>query len=313
MSQKRVILAGGSGFIGQSLARALPQRDYEVVILTRTPRQRPDGIRELAWDGVKPGPWVESLDGAEAVVNLAGQNINCPHTPENLVTLTASRVNSVRAIAAALPGLRQPPRVWVQASAVGFYGDTGDRLCLETSPAGTGPLADICRDWEEALHAVPLPRPRTVLLRIGFVLGREGGALPVLSKITKLFLGGAAGSGKQYISWIHITDVTRMLVAAIEQELSGIYNAVGPEPVTNAEFMRQLRRAWHRPWSPPAPAFAVRLGSRLMKSEASLALMSCRCLPVRLEKQGFVFEFPRLEAALQDLCSTAAPRASTAG
>ena len=302
MSAKRIILAGGSGFIGQALARALQQRDYAVVILTRSPRERPDGIRELAWDGVNAGPWVAALDGAEAVVNLAGQNINCPHTPDNLVTLTASRVNSVRAIAAALPGLRQPPRVWVQASAVGFYGDTGDRLCTETSPGGTGPLADICRDWEGALHAVPLPRPRTVLLRIGFVLGREGGALPVLSKLTKLFLGGAVGSGRQYISWIHITDVTRMFVAAIEQELSGIYNAVGPAPVTNAEFMRQLRRAWHRPWSPPVPAFAVRLGSRLIKSEASLALMSCRCLPRRLEEQGFVFEYPRLAAALKDLC-----------
>jgi len=302
MSAKRIILAGGSGFIGQALARALQQRDYAVVILTRSPRERPDGIRELAWDGVNAGPWVAALDGAEAVVNLAGQNINCPHTPENLLTLTTSRVHSVQAIAAALPGLRQPPRVWVQASAVGFYGDAGDRLCVEASPAGTGPLAEICRDWEGALHAVPLPRPRTVLLRIGFVLGREGGALPVLSKLTKLFLGGAVGSGRQYISWIHITDVTRMFVAAIEQELSGIYNAVGPAPVTNAEFMRQLRRAWHRPWSPPVPAFAVRLGSRLIKSEASLALMSCRCLPRRLEEQGFVFEYPRLAAALKDLC-----------
>ena len=302
MSQKRVILAGGSGFIGQALAWELHRRDYAVVILTRTPRQRPDGIREVAWDGVQPGPWVAELDGAEAVVNLAGQNINCPHTPANLLTLTASRVNSVQAIAATLPGLRQPPRVWVQASAVGYYGDAGDRLCLETSPAGTGPLADICRDWEGALHAVPLPRPRTVLLRIGFVLGREGGALPVLSRITKLFLGGAVGSGRQYISWIHITDVVRVFIKAIEQELSGIYNAVGPAPVTNAEFMRQLRRALHRPWSPPAPVLAVRLGSRLMNSEASLALMSCRCLPQRIEDQGFVFEYPRLEAALKDLC-----------
>ena len=302
MSQKRVILAGGSGFIGQSLARALRQRDYQVVVLTRTPRERLDGVTELAWDGINPGPWVASLDGADAVVNLAGQNINCPHTPENLRKLTASRVNSVEAIAAGLPGLRQPPRVWVQASAVGFYGDAGDRLCTETSPAGTGNLADICRDWEGALHAVPLPRPRTVLLRIGFVLGREGGALPVLSRITKLFLGGAVGSGRQYISWIHITDVTRMFVAAIEQELSGIYNAVGPEPVTNAQFMRQLRQALHRPWSPPAPEFAVRLGSRLMGSEASLALMSCRSLPRRFEDQGFIFDFSQLDTALKDLC-----------
>jgi len=303
MSRKRIILAGGSGFIGQALARALLARDYAVVILTRTPRERLDGIQELAWDGVNPGPWIESLEGAEGVVNLAGQNINCPHTPANVAALTASRVNSVRALAAALPRLQQPPRVWVQASATGFYGDTGDRVCDESAPGGTGSLAAICRDWEQALHAVPLPRPRTVVLRIGFVLGREGGALPVLSKLVKGFLGGAVGNGRQYISWIHIADLVRMFIAAIEGEPTGIFNAVGPEPVTNTVFMRQLRQAWHRPWSPPAPALAVRLGCVLMKSDASLALMSSRCVPKRWLGQGFIFDYARLDAALQDLCA----------
>ena len=302
MSQKRIVLAGGSGFLGQALARELRQRDYQVTILTRTPRERQDGITERAWDGVHPGPWTSALEGAEAVVNLAGRNINCPHTAANLAELTASRVNSVNALATALPSLKQPPKTWVQASAVGFYGDTADRICVETTPGGTGHLADICRDWEHALHSVPLPRPRTIILRIGFVLGREGGALPVLSKITKLFLGGAVGNGRQYISWIHLTDVTRIFRVAIEENLSGIYNAVGPTPVTNADFMKHLRSAWHRPWSPPAPAFAVRLGSRLLQSEASLALMSCRALPKRLEEHGFRFEFNHLEQALRDLC-----------
>jgi len=216
--------------------------------------------------------------------------------------ITSSRVDSVCALTAARPRLAQPPRAWVQASAVGFYGDTGDRLCDETSPGGTGNLADICRHWEEALPAPPPPSPRRVILRIGFVLGREGGALPVLSKLTKLFLGGAAGSGRQYISWLHLTDLIRMFVAAIENDLSGIYNAVGPEPVTNSGFMRELRRACHRPWSPPVPEFAVRLGSRLMNSEASLALISTRCLPKRFLEHGFKFEFGRLDAALRDLC-----------
>jgi NAD dependent epimerase/dehydratase family enzyme len=337
MSQPRIILAGGSGFIGQALARELRRRDYPVTILTRSPRTRTDGIAEIQWDGRNPGEWVKALDGAEAVVNLAGQNINCPHTSENLATITSSRVDSVCALAAALPRLSQPPRTWVQASAVGFYGDTGDRVCDETSPAGAGHLAGVCRQWEDALGSAPAsgavfrapaenPQrteysptespdararpaapgagalPRQVVLRIGFVLGREGGALPVLSKITKLFLGGAVGGGRQYISWIHLTDLIRMLVAAITEDLTGVYNAVGPEPVTNAEFMRELRRVYHRPWSPPAPEFAVRLGSRLMNSEASLALMSARCVPRRMLERGFKFEFGKLDAALRDLC-----------
>ena len=155
MSQPRIILAGGSGFIGQALACELRRRDYAVTILTRSPRTRTDGIAEIQWDGRNPGEWVKALDGAEAVVNLAGQNINCPHTPENLATITSSRVDSVRALAAALPRLTQPPRTWVQASAVGYYGDTGDRVCDETSPAGACKLAEVCRQWEDALGSVP--------------------------------------------------------------------------------------------------------------------------------------------------------------
>jgi len=185
---------------------------------------------------------------------------------------------------------------------VGFYGDTGDRVDDENTPAGTGNLADICGAWEDAFQAVPPPAPRKVVLRIGFVLGREGGALPVLSKLARLGLGGATGSGRQYISWIHLADVVRMFITAIEEDLAGVYNAVGPDPVTNAQFMRELRRVWHRPWSPPVPAFAVRLGARLMHSEPDLALMSCRCRPRRLEDAGFIFNFPKLDQALAELC-----------
>ena len=139
MSDQRIVLAGGSGFIGRTLARELCQRGYAVVILSRSPQARAGGIVELAWDGEHPGPWVESLDGAIAVVNLAGRNINCPHTAENLAEITSSRVNAVRALAAALPRLARPPGVWVQAGAAGYYGDTGDRLCAENAPAGSGP------------------------------------------------------------------------------------------------------------------------------------------------------------------------------
>ena len=129
VNQKRIVIAGGSGFIGRALAREFSTRGFEVVVLTRSPRQRADGVREAAWDGEQAGEWISFLDGAEAVINLAGKNINCPHTPENLRGITASRVNSVNAIAAAIGKIQTPPRVWVQASAVGFYGDTGDAAC----------------------------------------------------------------------------------------------------------------------------------------------------------------------------------------
>jgi len=201
-------------------------------------------------------------------------------------------VNSVRAIALSFIHVKTPPRVWVQASAVGFYGDTKDRLCDESSPAGNDALAGVCKLWEDAFNSADTPKTRRAALRIGFVLGRNGGALPVLSKLTKWFLGGSAGNGKQFISWIHIADLTRMLLDIIEREnLSGTFNAVGLNPETNRFFMRELRHALRRPWSPPVPEFAVRLGARWMGSEPSLALASQCCAPIRFLEAGFEFQF----------------------
>jgi len=306
MIKKRIVLAGGSGYLGQALAKELLQHNYEVFVLTRQLRERDedDEVSEVEWDGEHIGEWIQCLDGAQAVVNLAGRNINCRHTPENLREITESRVNSVRAIAAALCHVKQPPRVWIQASAVGFYGNCGDQWCSETAPNGRTPLAEVCRVWEQACHAAASLHTRRVFFRIGMVLGRDGGALPILAHLTKWFLGGAAGNGKQYISWIHIADLTGMFMQAIEPEnfLDGTYNAVAPHPATNAEFMRALRRTLYRPWCPPAPAWAVKLGSRLTQTEPSLALDGCRCSPKRFLESGFDYKFPELRGALKNLC-----------
>lgn len=296
------MLAGGSGFIGRSLAREFLARNYEVVVLTRAPRECNDGVRQIEWDGRHVGGWMKILEGAEAVVNLAGRGVNCRHTPENIREINESRVDSVRAIASAINFSTQPPRVWVQAGAIGFYGDQKQKICGENSPGGDDTLAQICGRWENTFNSAKLSKSRKVLLRIGFVLGREGGALPVLEKLTKCFLGGRVGSGKQFISWIHLADLTRMFVDAIEKEnLSGTFNVVAPNPVTNREFMRELRRALHRPWSPPVPEFAVKIGSWLMKSEPSLALAGCRVAPERFLKAGFQFQFSELRPALKNL------------
>ena len=303
MNRKRIVIAGGSGFIGRALAKEFCAQNLDVVILTRAPRGRADCIREIEWYGKHIGEWIAFLDGAEAVINLTGKNINCPHTPENVRAITASRVDSVNAIAAALFHVKLPPRAWVQASATGFYGDTGDAACDENSPSGKDTLAEICQQWESAFAKTSAPKTRKVALRIGFVLGRDGGALPVLGKLTKWFLGGAAGGGRQYISWIHLADLARMFVAAVEREnLAGTFNAVAPGAVTNAEFMRELRRTLRRPWSPPVPEFAVRLGARLMKSEPALALAGQRCVPGKFLEVEFLFQFPQLRAALENLC-----------
>jgi uncharacterized protein (TIGR01777 family) len=196
----------------------------------------------------------------------------------------------------------RPPRAWVQAGAIGIYGDREDVLCDEDSPPGNDPLAEICKAWEKAFYGVPAPKTRRVLLRIGMALGRNGGALPALDRLTTFFLGGSFGDGRQYMSWISLADVTGAFIAAIEREdFSGTYNLVAPNPATNNEFMAELRRVLHRPWCPPAPEWAIHIGARLLKTEPSLALAGCRCAPKRLLESGFTFQYPELPAALKKL------------
>ncbi|HEU6448742.1 MAG TPA: TIGR01777 family oxidoreductase [Verrucomicrobiae bacterium] len=300
--RKRIVIAGGSGFIGSALTREFRSRNYEIVILTRKPREWRNDALETEWDGKHIGEWVKYLNGAEAVINLAGKNINAPFEPNHLREVAETRIQSVRAISVACAHVAVPPRVWVQASAIGFYGNRHDESCDEKSLAGDDALAEICKQWEGVFNSATVPKIRKVLLRIGFVLGRSGGALPVLSGLTRLFLGGRVGHGKQFISWIHIADLAEMFVETIENpNFSGTYNATAPNPVTNKEFMRELRHALHRPWTPPAPEWAVKFGSKLMNSEPSLALDGCRVVPKRFLDANFPFLFSQLRPALKNL------------
>lgn len=299
---KRILLAGGSGFVGQALASVLVAKGYHVVVLGRGAAHRRGGVDYLQWDGQTVGDWSRAIEGAEAIVNLTGKNINCRHTPENRREIIRSRVDSVRILGEAIANCAVPPKVFVQTSGVGYYGDTGDRVTEEDAPRGTDFPAEVCREWEGAFNALNLRATRKVVLRLGVVLGRDGGALPLLEKLTRWFLGGAVGNGRQFISWIHVDDLVRMFVSAIERpELNGVLNATGPVPVTNGEFMRELRRALHRPWSPPVPAPFARAGAWLMGSEGDLALLSSRCIPRRFLEHGFSFQFPSLREAFANL------------
>ena len=298
----RIILAGGSGFIGQSLSPFLISKNYEVVVLTRGRSDHHGSIREAHWDGKTLGDWTQFVNGAIGLVNLTGRSINTRHTPKHRREIIDSRVNSVRILDEAIDRCVQPPKIFVQIAGVGVYGDKGERICDETTVPGDDFVSEVCKKWEAAFDSVDSPNTRKVLFRLGVVLGRNGGFLQILSKLTRWFLGGHVGNGRQYVSWIHIADLSRMILQAIEQEqLTGVFNATAPNPVTNAELMRELRRALHRPWSPPVPEFAARIGSWLMGTEASLVLVSQRCVPKRFLENGFNFEFPTLRQALTNI------------
>jgi uncharacterized protein (TIGR01777 family) len=298
----RVVLGGGSGFLGRALTKVLVGKGYDVVILSRGNERDSSAVQQLHWDGHHLGDWWHSLDGASALVNLTGRSVNCRHTPAHRREIMQSRVNSVRVLGEALSRCSQPPPVWVQASSLAIYGDPGDRWCDEDSPHADGFSEEVCKRWEgefEKIHASGL---RKVVMRIGIVLDAENGALPVLARLSRLFLGGRVGHGRQYVSWIHVADLTRMFLEAIERPvMAGVFNATGPNPVTNAEFMRELRRALHRPWSPPVPVWATRIGAFFMRTEPSLALTGRRCRPKRFLESGFHFDFPELRGALADL------------
>jgi uncharacterized protein len=297
----RIVIAGGSGFIGSALATHFIGQGHDVVVLTRNAVARSDGVREVIWNGRTPGDWAKEIDGAAAVINVTGKSINSRRSEKNRREIISSRVESVRAIREAVAASDAPVPVWVQASAVGIYGNAGDALCDESAPHGHDFMADVCEQWEAALRESLSPSTRAVLLRFGVVLGREGGALPMLARLARLGLGGTVGSGRQYISWIHRDDMIAVVQRALTSRMVGPYNACNHVPETNASFMKRLRKAVHRPWSPPAPALAVKLGSYVIGVEPSAALHGQRCVPRRLDEERFVFQHENLSESLNSL------------
>lgn len=300
--QRRIILAGGSGLLGQHLATHFKMAGWDVVVLSRRNNRNGSPARTVQWDGKTSGPWISELEGATALVNLTGKNVNCRYTPENRREIMESRVDSVRVLGQSLARLNCPPPVWLQASSLAIYGDAGDRVCDEEMPHGNGFGAEVCRAWEAEFAAASPPSIRGVVLRIGFVLAREGGALVPLERLTRCFLGGTIGDGRQWISWIHVLDTIRSIGFLIDRtDQAGIFNLTGPEPVTNRALMRQMRETIGRPWSPPAPRWALHLGAWAMRSEPELALTGRRCIPHRLQAAGFHFVHQHLPGALSSL------------
>ena len=293
--KERIILAGSSGFIGRHLTKAYTDSGYEVIPLNR----RGAGLQ---WDGKTVGPWAEALEGAKAIVNLAGAPINGRWTESYKKELADSRIFPTRAIAEAIKACSKPPQFWVNGSAVGFYGDQVFSPVDESGPAGTDFLADLCVKWEaEALQSGAPTKIRVI--RTGFVLGSDGGALPLLMKLTRAFLGSAVGDGKQVMGWIHIQDLCHLFVAATQDPAwPAVVNGTAPTPVTNAEMMSVLRRVVGRPWVPGPPAFLMKTVTSITGEAAPLlALASQNALPKAALEAGFRFQHPLIEEAVRDL------------
>ncbi|MFG0326586.1 MAG: TIGR01777 family oxidoreductase [Phycisphaerales bacterium JB037] len=306
----RVVIAGGSGCLGTSLARHLTGLGARVSVLSRSspPAGSPWEFRQ--WDGHTVGDWADALDGASALVNLAGRSVDCVKTPDRVDEILRSRVESTRALGVAATGVETPPRVWVQMSTAHIYGDPPREMMHELSATGHGLAPEVGRAWEQAFRDNAPASVRQVILRTGFVLSRAGGALPRFIRLARLGLGGRVGSGTQGMSWIHRRDMDRIFTRAItDPSMRGTYNAAAPGPVGQGEFMKEVRKAVGMPRVPialPTPKWLAALGARLVfRTDPDLALYGRYCVPRRLGNEGFQFEFPRLEEALGDLLSAA--------
>jgi uncharacterized protein (TIGR01777 family) len=300
MRVERVLLTGSSGFIGTSLLRSLMQNRISTLTLHRRPSAQQTGASEL-WDPYAPTPVSrpERLEGITAAVHLSGANLAGRRwTSAYKREISASRVTPTHALAKLLAGLRSKPEVLVCASAIGIYGDRGDGELSEASLPGSGFLPDLCVAWEEAARPAQDAGIRVVNLRFGVVLSPQGGALKQMLPIFRAGLGGRLGSGRQWISWIALPDVIRVIEFVVgTRNMSGPVNVVAPNPVTNLEFTRSLAGALRRPAPLPVPGLALRLAFGEM-AEATI-LQSERVVPARLSAAGFNFEYPKLDAALR--------------
>lgn len=306
---RKLILAGGSGFLGAVLANCFAPTGAEIVILTRNPRRRVDSIREVYWDGATLGTWGKELESAQAIVNLAGVSVNCRYHARNRKLLLDSRLDSTRVLGEAIARCVQPPRVWLNSSTATIYkhtlgpawdesGETGG--CVEAKDLFS---VHIATEWERIFNEANTPHTRKVALRSAMVLGHaRNSVLPNLLRLARLGLGGSLAGGRQFVSWIHEDDFSRAVAWILECEaLSGPVNIAAPHPVTNAEFMAAIRQVCRAPFGLPAPRWLLEIGAFIMRTETELVIKSRRVVPGKLLASGFTFQHPHLLLAIESL------------
>ncbi len=298
------------------LADYFQERGHEVTVLTRGPYTA--SWQTVHWDGMRLGPWVETLEGADVCINLSGRSVNCRATARHRRELYESRIGPTRLLHEAIGRLASPPRVWLNASTATIYRHATDRAMDEATgeigggekisrwrraPAKWDWTVSLVKDWEGAFFGAPTPRTRKVAMRTSLVMSpAPGSVFAVLSRLVRVGLGGTQGNGRQYVSWMHEADFARALEFLIEhEEMEGPVNLAAPHPLPNREFMGALREAWNMPNGLPAPALVIALGSFLMRTEPELVLKSRRVAPGRLLEAGFEFEYPEWGGAAEDL------------
>lgn len=290
---KKVVLAGGTGFVGQDFEQRFKKLGYEVLIISRQPGH-------IAWDdsdGIR-----QALEGAEMLINLAGKSVNCRYTDENRRIILESRTSTTRILGESILVCDHPPELWINSSTATIYRHAEDRPMTEKEgEIGSGFSVDVAKAWEQAFFEFSLPSTRQIALRIAIVLGK-GGVMEPLTNLVRFGLGGSQGPGTQQFSWIHIEDLFRMVLYFQQHPaLEGVYNASSPHPVTNRQLMESLRRHMGVRIGLPSPRWMLEIGARFIRTETELVLKSRWVIPERIEQEGFTFVYDTLDAALDEI------------
>jgi len=303
MQTKKLILAGGSGFLGQIIIDHFYDTATELVVLTRGAKKTKNNIRYLNWDGKTIGDWAVELDGADVLINLTGKSVDCRYNDKNKKEIISSRINAAKVLAEAISKCKTAPVLWMNAASATIYRHSEDKAMDDYSTEyGEGFSVDVCKQWEAAFNEANVPNTRKVILRISMVLGKNGGVWPVLSKLVKYGLGGKMGDGKQYISWIHEEDFLTVILWFIENEKAkGAYNLAALNPISNKAFMKLMRQKYKMPFGMPAASWMLEIGAFFLGTETELILKSRRVISKRLPDEGFQFKYQNADDAMNDL------------
>ena len=302
MENKKIVIAGGTGFIGQGLIDHFGQQN-DLVILTRHPKTNKGRTHYVYWNGETLHGWETQLENADLLINLAGKSVNCRYNEQNKKEIFDSRTNATAILGEAVRRLVNPPQLWINAASATIYRHAEDRPMDEF----TGEIANdfsvqVCKRWEQTFNEITLPHTRKIILRIAVTLGHQGGVIAPYLNLVKFGLGGHQGSGRQMFSWVHITDVCRMIEwLYAHPQLDGTFNCSAPHPVKNDMFMLTLRRVSGHAIGLPAPAWLLAMGARLIGTETELLLKSRWVLPTRISRAGFKFQYPYLQEAFENI------------
>ncbi|WP_394747273.1 TIGR01777 family oxidoreductase [Spongiimicrobium salis] len=299
---KKLVIAGGSGFLGQACSQHFATMFEKIIVLTRGESRTSNNLDYMHWDAESLGPWASHINHCDVLLNLTGKSVDCRYTPKNKVTILNSRVNSTTILGKAIALAQHPPKLWLNSSTATIYRHSLDlEMCESQGEIGHGFSVEVARAWEKAFFQHPTPTTRKVALRTSIVLGPQGGAFKPLKMLVQCGLGGRQGRGNQKFSWIHLKDFLRSLEYIMEHEtLVGPINIVAPQITTNTELMKTFRNALKRPWGIPLPEWLLHLGANIIGTETELVLKSRNVIPKILLNHGFTYNHPTLKSAIKN-------------